>query len=406
MKRIQFASLALFLVLIACGQQPPPANEDDLISPIPGNIPPTPILNEILIREIPTNMDIIFDSIRYVLNDVACLDENYEVDRNFINLPGCNALIYDSQDNGLASPRQLFAMDLETGEVLQITNTNCLFILGQAVDTTTLMTLANCSDTDNNGKVNEKDKPELYLLDLVTGDMDCLTCEHDLTSINNADYSQVNKKIVFSAQHSTAFHNYLFNIDADKNLVQITNQDEYMDFDCAWSEDGTKIVFNRLPAPWLTTPSQIWLMDADGTNQEQITEGGPNPNHEENHGLYPIGIDADPDLSPDNRKIVFSRLKTAKENVPFGVYELTIIDVDTRKIEILDSHYANMVPQWKSGGILINRQVGGASASEMKPMELKQGLYLYRGGRFEELENYPYNVFPLGAYGGYWIELE
>jgi len=274
MKRIQFASLALFLVLIACGQQPPPANEDDLISPIPGNIPPTPIPNGILIREIPTNMDIIFDSIRYVLNDVACLDENYEVDRNFINLPGCNALIYDSQDNGLASPRQLFAMDLETGEVLQITNTNCLFILGQAVDTTTLMTLANCSDTDNNGKVNEKDKPELYLLDLVTGDMDCLTCEHDLTSINNADY------------------------------------------------------------------------------------------------------------------------------------ELTIIDVDTRKIEILDSHYANMVPQWKSGGILINRQVGGASASEMMPMELKQSLYLYRGGRFEEIENYPYNVFPLGAYGGYWIELE
>ena len=32
---------------------------------------------------------------------------------------------------------------------------------------------------------------------------------------------------------------------------------EYMDFDCSWSEDGTKIVFNRLPAPWLTKPSQV-----------------------------------------------------------------------------------------------------------------------------------------------------
>jgi len=95
-----------------------------------------------------------------------------------------------------------------------------------------------------------------------------------------------------------------------------------MDFDCAWSEDGTKIIFNRLPLPFLTNPSQIWLMDSGGTNLKKITDGGPNPNNEEPHRSYPIGIDADPDLSPDNKKIVFSRLRTGKENVPFGVYEL------------------------------------------------------------------------------------
>jgi Tol biopolymer transport system component len=406
MKRIQFASLTLFLVLIACGLQPPSGNEDDLTSPVQGNIPPTPIPNGVLIQEIPENMDIVFDSIRYVLNDTACLDENYEVDKNFINLPGCNALIYDSQDNGLASPRQLFAMDLETGEVLQITNTNCSFILGQVVDSTTLMTMAICSDTDNNGKISEKDKPEIYLLDLATGAMKCLTCEYDLTSINNPDYSLVNKSIVFSAQHSTAFHNYLFSIDANKNLIQITNQSEYMDFDCSWSEDGTKIVFSRLPAPWFKAPSQVWLMDSDGTDQEKITEGGLNPNNEKNHGAYPIGIDADPDLSPDNKKIVFSRLRTGMENVPFGVYELLVIDVASKEIKTLDSQYANMIPQWKSGGILINRQVGVTNAEAMKAMDLKQSLYLYRDGNFKELEEYPFNVFPLGAYGGYWIGLE
>ena len=96
----------LFFVSIACSSQ--------------GNIPPTPIPGGILTREILRGMDIIFDSIRYVLNDSTCLDKNYALDRNFINLPGCNALIYDSQDNGLASQRQLFAMDLETGEVLQM----------------------------------------------------------------------------------------------------------------------------------------------------------------------------------------------------------------------------------------------------------------------------------------------
>jgi Tol biopolymer transport system component len=212
--------------------------------------------------------------------------------------------------------------------------------------------------------------------------------------------------VVFSAQHSTAFHNYLFHIDLNKNLHQITTQSEYMDFDCAWSEDGTKIVFSRLPAPWFDHPSQVWLMNADGTNQVQITQGGPNPSNEENHGSYPIGIDADPDLSPDNKKIVFSRLRTGKENIPFGVYELIVVDVETKEIEVLDSRFANMIPQWKSSGILINRQVGGATADQLKAMEMKQSLYVFRDGIFEELEGYPFNVFPIGAYGGYWIDME
>ena len=392
MKRVLLILIFLLGVSLACSSQ--------------AAAPPTPLPSGILVREIPADMDILFDSIRYVLNDTACLDRNNKIDGNFLNIPACNALIYDPQGNSISSPRQLFAMDLETGDVVQITNTDCLFVLGQAVDAATLMTLAICSDTDGSGKINEQDKSELYLLDLAAGHMDCLTCEHDLTAINNADYSQVNKKIVFSAQHSTAFHNYLFTIDAEKNLAQITDREEYMDFDCAWSEDGTKIVFNRMPEPWLTIPSQVWWMDADGTNLEKITDGGPNPDGEENHGMYPIGIDADPDLSPDNKKIVFSRLRTGLENAPFGVYELVVVDVETGEIEVLDSQFANMIPQWKTGGILINRQVGFADPSDKNPLHLQQSLYLYRDGVFTELEDYPFNVFPMGAFGGYWIERE
>jgi len=110
------------------------------------------------------------------------------------------------------------------------------------------------------------------------------------------------------------FHNYLFKLDLNENLEQVTSEEDYMDFDCSWSEDGIKIVFSRLPVqdyPWIIL-SQIWLMDADGINQIRITEGGSNRDNEEPHGLYPIGIDADPDLSSDNKKIVFSRLKTGK----------------------------------------------------------------------------------------------
>ena len=391
MKKVALALAAILIVSLACGSQ--------------GGVPPTPIPEGVLVREIPANMDILFDSIRYVLNDPACLNRDYEVDENFINLPACNALIYDPQENSLAAHRQLFALDIETGEVVQITNTDCSFLLGQAVDASTLMTWAVCSDSDANGKINEQDESEIYFLSLASGDMDCLTCAYDLSRINNPDYSPINKSIVFSAQHGSAFHNYLFRIDRNKDLVQITDQPEYMDFDCSWSEDGTQIAFSRLPEPWFTVPSQIWIMASDGSGQERITEGGPNPNNEGNQGPYPIGIDADPDLSPDNGKIVFSRLVTGKQNLPFGVYALLVIDVNTREIEVLDSQYANMIPQWKSGGILINRQVGAKEGSALQAMRLRQSLYLYRDGVFEELEAYPFNVFPLGAYGGYWIEI-
>jgi hypothetical protein len=143
------------------------------------------------------------------------------------------------------------------------------------------------------------------------------------------------------------------------------------------------------------------MMDSDGSNLEKITEGGKNPNNEGPQRGYPIGIDADPDLSPDNKKIVFSRLKTGEENGLFGIYELVTIDVDTKEEHILDSSYANMVPEWKSRGILFVRQIGA-----LDPTDLKQSLYVYRNGEFVELEKFPYNVFPIGAYGGSWIERE
>ena len=364
--------------------------------------PPTEIPKGILVNRIPESANIIFTSIRYVLSDIACLDEDYALKENFIIDPECNRMIY-APEGGLASPRQLFVIDIESGDVTQITNTDCCFITAQVVNATTIMTLAACSDTDGNGLINEQDEGELYLLDLASEEMDCLTCGLELAAINNPDYSPVHEKIVFSAQINGVFHNYLFTINADRDLVQITDDNDYMDFDCAWSEDGTKIVFNRLPLPIFTKPSQVWLMDASGTDAEKITDGGPNPGNEDNHGQYPIGTDADPDLSPDNSEIVFSRLKTGAQNEPIGVWELIVVDVATKKETVLDSQYANMIPEWKSGGVLFIRQQSVPDYIS-RPMEVKQSLYWYKDGRFVELEEFPYNVFPIGAFGGSWIE--
>ena len=353
----------------------------------------------VLIDEIPPSMDILFSSMRYVLQDPACLTEKNKVKENFLQDPDCTKKIYDP-DRGLVSPRQLFVLDVETGEVLQLTNMPWFFIGGQAIDSTTIMASAACSDSNGDGIINDRDQIELYHLDLVTGEMDCLTCGSGLEAINNSDYSPVNHKIIFSARHGPPTNlNHLYTIDLQKTLVQITDDPEYMDFDCSWSEDGTQIVFSRLPSPWFEKPSQVWMMDSDGNSRERVTNGGSNPHGEGPHGVYPIGIDADPDLNPENTKIVFSRLKTGMQNEPFGIYELIIIDIATKEEQILDSSYTNMVPEWKSRGIIFIRQVGAQI-----PMDRKQSLYLYIPGEWIELETFPYTVFPMGAYGGSWIE--
>lgn len=392
------ALIGLFIITAlasGCVQQEPASNTET------HKQPPEEIPKGILVKEVPQNADIIFTSVRYVLQDSSCLDENYELKENFITDPGCNREIY-APGGRLALPRQLFTIDLETGQVVQLTNNNCFFITAQVIDSTAIVALAACSDTDNNGLVDEQDEAELYLLDLTQGTMTSLTDDYELAAINNPDYSSVTRKIVFSAQKDGVFHNHLYTVDANKTLVQMTDDEDFMDFDCAWSEDGSKIIFNRLPLPIFSKPSQVWMMDAAGTNPVKLTDGGTDSNNEGTAGVYPIGTDADPDMSPDNSQVVFSRLKTGKQNEPIGIWELVIIDISTGEETVVDSQYANMLPEWKSRGIIFVRQQS-TPEYQAHPMDVKQSLYWYNDGKFTELEQYPYNVFPIGAFGASWI---
>ena len=67
-------------------------NEDDGVEETPNPPeetpePPAETPKGILVNEIPEETDILFVSMRYVLNDLACLDERYEVKTNFLNDP-------------------------------------------------------------------------------------------------------------------------------------------------------------------------------------------------------------------------------------------------------------------------------------------------------------------------------
>jgi len=352
---------------------------------------------------IPDSADIIFTSMNHLLSDPACLGEGRILKERFITDPDCNSLIYGSQNN------QVFVLDIESKNITQVTNNDCYYIGVQVVDQKTIMTNAMCNDTNDDGKISatlggDNDESELYLMDLEIKTMNCLTCDLGLISINNPDYSSVTKKIVFSGSLGGWGSNHLFTIDLEKNIEQLTNDSDYLEFDCSWSEDGTMIVASRLPAQSypFTIPSEVWLMNSDGTGLKQITSGGLNINNESSK-IYPIGTDADPDLSPDNKEIVFSRLKTELGNVPIGVWELIIINIESGEEEIIDSNYANMIPEWKQGGITFIRQQSTEDYMN-NPMSVKQSLYLYKDGEFTELENYPYNIFPMGGSSVSWIK--
>ena len=123
-----FGVLAVVVLVGGCG---PP--DDGVPLPAAEKEPPPEIPRGILVDELPENADIIFNSIRYVLSDMDCLDEDYALKKNFINDPDCNRKIY-APDGGLASPRQLFALDIESGQAAGIVTCGVTYGIGKRKD--------------------------------------------------------------------------------------------------------------------------------------------------------------------------------------------------------------------------------------------------------------------------------
>jgi TolB protein len=81
-------------------------------------------------------------------------------------------------------------------------------------------------------------------------------------------------------------------------LRRLTHGDLGVDGNPTWSPDGTTIAFERTGSP-----NPIWLVDAGGTNERQLTT----PPGEGPYGELLSGGDTHPDWSPDGDWIAFSR---------------------------------------------------------------------------------------------------
>lgn len=113
----------------------------------------------------------------------------------------------------------------------------------------------------------------------------------DLADDSSPKWSPDGTKILFQSNRDGSFSEiYTMNADGS-NPIRLTNnsiQDQYPD----WSPDGNKIVFVR----GNSLPSEIWTMDSNGLNQAQITGSSINS----------LVGETEPSWSPDGSRIAFS----------------------------------------------------------------------------------------------------
>ena len=108
-------------------------------------------------------------------------------------------------------------------------------------------------------------------------------------SASSPAWSPDGSKIAFtSIRFSNDYDIYVMNQDGT-GVTNLTNTGTAIDeVGASWSPDGTKIAYEH----WESDQARIWIMNADGSGQVQVTDGVR---------------DFDPDWSPDGTKIAFAR---------------------------------------------------------------------------------------------------
>ncbi|HEX8069449.1 MAG TPA: SBBP repeat-containing protein [Pyrinomonadaceae bacterium] len=132
-------------------------------------------------------------------------------------------------------------------------------------------------------------------------------------------------RIAFISERAGRRSLYAMNADGGQ-VLKLTNNDA-PDADPAWSPDGTKIVFSN----GFLTPSDLYVVNADGTNQTRLTTNG--------NSIMPS-------WSPDGAKIVFTRCN-------FANCDLWLVNADGTNLRALTSGANASEPAWSPDGALI-----------------------------------------------------
>lgn len=232
----------------------------------------------------------------------------------------------------------------------------------------------------NNDKVPHIKKWGIYSLDLSNQIVDLIySSDYELTTLrlnNNGD------KFVFSMLIDGFSYNdseiCLLNLDGT-NFLRLT-ENKYWDLYPTWSIDDKKIAFlsyreddldiyimnsngsNQMKfydsgshdadIHWIedtivfTSKSKIWKINENGSNPLLVTDP-PNAGEWGNANL-PFG-DYDPNIHPNEDKIVFERLEN--DSSPHGNYNIFSINLDgSDETRLTNNYYTQGFPTWSNSG--------------------------------------------------------
>jgi Tol biopolymer transport system component len=219
------------------------------------------------------------------------------------------------------------------------------------------------------GKLVFSQEGDIYVMNADGSERARLTTHPDLDF--DPAWSPDGTQIAFRSHRDGNEEVYVMNADGSEQANRTSNPTS--DYSPAWSPDGTQIAFASDRTG--RSGNDIWIMNADGSNPVQIT-------------AIP-GISEYPSWSPDGSRLAFTC--TFGRRLPEGVgdFEVCVVNVDgTGLVQITDAPGESTQPAWSPDGETIafqSNRHGWPSLPDYTPPA-------YDGERFGEYDIYIMNV--------------